>query len=133
MYQVCGSDKLYSDEEFPIQNVNVDKIEKVFKLVEVVMSKIENLLSSKQFLNFQKDKAYYNKPRNPCFNNKNQNNGSNGQWGGKQNQKRSFQKSNYVKKLNFVKISSSLVDQESEIFTKSNEEFFAQKKYTKTD
>ncbi|MFS7967581.1 hypothetical protein Hanom_Chr09g00787401 [Helianthus anomalus] len=48
MYPMCGSDKLYSDKKFPIQNVNMDKIEKVFKLVEVDVSEVENL-SSQQF------------------------------------------------------------------------------------
>ncbi|XP_021985844.1 uncharacterized protein LOC110882051 [Helianthus annuus] len=32
MYKMSGSDKLYSDSEFPLENVNVDKLKKVFKL-----------------------------------------------------------------------------------------------------
>ncbi|MFS7904788.1 hypothetical protein Hanom_Chr01g00040141 [Helianthus anomalus] len=126
MYQVCGLDKLYSEEEFPIQNINVDNLQKVFKLVEVELSEVENFSNSKRFLNFQKDKAYSNKPTNSHYHNKNQNNGSYGQCGGKQNQKRNFQKSKYVKKTEFVKSSSSLVDQKSKIFSIPNEEFFSQ-------
>ncbi|MFS7967803.1 hypothetical protein Hanom_Chr09g00790031 [Helianthus anomalus] len=62
MYQVCGSDKLYADEEFLIENVNVDKLEKIFKLVEINVSEVDRLSSSKRFVNFQKDRSYYNKP-----------------------------------------------------------------------
>ncbi|MFS7948751.1 hypothetical protein Hanom_Chr06g00563551 [Helianthus anomalus] len=52
MYKMCGSDKLYSDSEFPIENVNVDKLKKVFKLVEIDVSEMKGLKSSKRFLNF---------------------------------------------------------------------------------
>ncbi|XP_035830911.1 uncharacterized protein LOC118480265 [Helianthus annuus] len=38
---MCGSDKLYSDNEFPIENVNVNKLKQVFKLVEIEVSEIE--------------------------------------------------------------------------------------------
>ncbi|MFS8002647.1 hypothetical protein Hanom_Chr13g01204561 [Helianthus anomalus] len=37
---MIGPDKLFSDVEFPIQNVIADKIEKVFKPVEIEMSEI---------------------------------------------------------------------------------------------
>ncbi|XP_021984602.1 uncharacterized protein LOC110880296 [Helianthus annuus] len=128
MYQVYGSDKLYPDEEFLIENVNVNKLEKVFKLVGIDVSEVDRLSSYKRFLNFQKDKYYYNKPKNPPrFQNNNQNRGYNGQWAGKQQKKRNFQKSKFVKKTTFVKSSSSMKDQESEIFSKLNEEFFANK------
>ncbi|MFS7953298.1 hypothetical protein Hanom_Chr07g00616871 [Helianthus anomalus] len=60
MYKMNGSDKLYSDKEFPIENVNVDKLKKVFKLVEIDVSEVNGLLSLKRFLNFQRDKSYYN-------------------------------------------------------------------------
>ncbi|MFS7947373.1 hypothetical protein Hanom_Chr06g00547531 [Helianthus anomalus] len=49
MYKMNGSDKLYSDEEFPIENVNVDKLERVFKLVEIDLSEVNRLSSSKSF------------------------------------------------------------------------------------
>ncbi|MFS8025015.1 hypothetical protein Hanom_Chr16g01470051 [Helianthus anomalus] len=35
MYKINGSDNLYSDKYFPIENVNVDKLKKVFKLVKL--------------------------------------------------------------------------------------------------
>ena len=38
MYKMSGSDKLYSDFDFPIENVNVDKIKNVFKLIEINVS-----------------------------------------------------------------------------------------------
>ncbi|MFS7911141.1 hypothetical protein Hanom_Chr02g00114541 [Helianthus anomalus] len=41
MYQVCGFNKLYSDVELPIQIVNVDKLEKVFKLVELICQRLK--------------------------------------------------------------------------------------------
>ncbi|MFS7937083.1 hypothetical protein Hanom_Chr05g00423351 [Helianthus anomalus] len=49
LYKMCGSDKLYLDTEFPIENVNVDKLKKVSKLVEIYVSDIEGLKSSKDF------------------------------------------------------------------------------------
>ncbi|MFS8001922.1 hypothetical protein Hanom_Chr13g01195981 [Helianthus anomalus] len=67
MYKMFGSDKLYSDDEFPIQNVNLKKLEKVFKLVEIEVSEIENLASTGRYLNFKKDLSYYSKPRNSYF------------------------------------------------------------------
>ncbi|MFS7935214.1 hypothetical protein Hanom_Chr05g00400821 [Helianthus anomalus] len=91
MYHMC-SDKLFSDEEFPIKNM--DKIEKVYKLVEVDVSEVESLSNTKRFLNFKKDKAYCNKLRKSHFQKKkkNQNNGRYGQGNGKHNQKKKFQK-----------------------------------------
>ncbi|MFS7945405.1 hypothetical protein Hanom_Chr06g00523911 [Helianthus anomalus] len=126
MYKLNGSDKLYSDTEFLIENVNVDKLKKVFKLVEIDISKIEGLTTSKRFLNFQGDKSYYNKlvvP--PRFHKNNQNRGFGGQQGGKNYKKKNFQKSKFVEKKTFVKSSSSISEQESEIFSKTNEEVFA--------
>ncbi|MFS7888859.1 hypothetical protein Hanom_Chr00s000002g01600011 [Helianthus anomalus] len=58
MYKMCCSDKLYSDDEFPIENVNVDKLKQVFKLVEIDVSEIEGLKRSKRMLNFERDKSY---------------------------------------------------------------------------
>ncbi|MFS7947933.1 hypothetical protein Hanom_Chr06g00553991 [Helianthus anomalus] len=82
MYQMNASDKLYLDQDFPIQNFNLDKIEKVFKLVDIEVSDVQKLTSSKGFL---KAKTYYTKPK-PQFQNRNQT-GGNGRWGGKSNQK----------------------------------------------
>ncbi|MFS7904731.1 hypothetical protein Hanom_Chr01g00039491 [Helianthus anomalus] len=55
MYKMNGSDKLYSDEEFLIHNVNLNKVEKVFKLVEVEISEIEICQKIKDFSNFKRD------------------------------------------------------------------------------
>ncbi|XP_022019397.1 uncharacterized protein LOC110919440 [Helianthus annuus] len=41
LYKMSGSDKLYSDIDFPLENVNVDKLKKVFKLVEIDVSEVE--------------------------------------------------------------------------------------------
>ncbi|MFS7946881.1 hypothetical protein Hanom_Chr06g00541561 [Helianthus anomalus] len=53
-YQMVGSNKLFSDIEFPIQNVTVEKIEKVFKLVEIEMSEVENLAGKARNLKDEK-------------------------------------------------------------------------------
>ncbi|MFS7905281.1 hypothetical protein Hanom_Chr01g00045841 [Helianthus anomalus] len=45
MYKMCGSDQLHSDSEFLIQNVNMDRVEKVFQLLEIEISEIESLTS----------------------------------------------------------------------------------------
>ncbi|MFS7978192.1 hypothetical protein Hanom_Chr10g00912681 [Helianthus anomalus] len=107
MYKMNGSDKLYSDKEFLIENVNVDKLKKVFKLVKIDVSKVNGLSSSKRFLNFQRDKSYYNKPSvPPRFHNNNQNRGFGGHQDGKNYPRKIFQKSKLVKKTTFVKGSS---------------------------
>ncbi|MFS7995632.1 hypothetical protein Hanom_Chr12g01120211 [Helianthus anomalus] len=79
MYKMNGSDKLYSDEEFLIQNVNLNKFETIFMLVEVDISEIDNLSTTEIFLNFKKDKSYYSKPKNSYskYQNRNFNNGRN--------------------------------------------------------
>ncbi|MFS7920143.1 hypothetical protein Hanom_Chr03g00220961 [Helianthus anomalus] len=59
MYKMVGSDKLYSDHDFLIENVNLGKLRKVFMLIEIDVSELEGLKHSKRELNFQKDKSYY--------------------------------------------------------------------------
>ncbi|MFS7978493.1 hypothetical protein Hanom_Chr10g00916151 [Helianthus anomalus] len=49
MYKMNGSDKLCSAKEFPTQNVNLNRVEKVFKLVEVEISEIEICQKNKDF------------------------------------------------------------------------------------
>ncbi|KAJ0467956.1 putative transcription factor interactor and regulator CCHC(Zn) family [Helianthus annuus] len=124
MYKMSGSDKLYSDSEFPIDNVNVKKLSNVFKLVEVELSEVNSLSQTKRRMNFEKDKSYYKKPVDPprFYNNKNRNNWSGGYQGGKSYQKRSVKNKRFVDV--FVNSSSSLADEEKDIFSKSNEEFF---------
>ncbi|MFS8002055.1 hypothetical protein Hanom_Chr13g01197631 [Helianthus anomalus] len=64
MYKMVGFDKLFSDDEFSIQNGNLEKLEKIFKLVETEVSEVENLVNKARNLNFKKDKSFYTKPRN---------------------------------------------------------------------
>ncbi|MFS7919262.1 hypothetical protein Hanom_Chr03g00210671 [Helianthus anomalus] len=122
MYKMSGSDKLYSDLEFSLENVNVDKLKNVFKLVEIDVSEVEGLKSSKRASNFDKDKSYYEKlvvP--PRFNNGNQNRWSGSYQGGKNDQRRNFQNKKFVEKKVFVKSSSLHSKQESEIFFKTKQ------------
>ena len=42
-YTLNDSDKLYSDEEFPIRGVKTELINKVFKLTEINISEIKDL------------------------------------------------------------------------------------------
>ncbi|MFS8021349.1 hypothetical protein Hanom_Chr16g01426371 [Helianthus anomalus] len=60
-YYMVGSDKLFSDVEFPIENVIAKKNDKVFKLVEMEKSEIDKFAGKGK-------KAFYNKP---CYKKKN--------------------------------------------------------------
>ncbi|MFS7962803.1 hypothetical protein Hanom_Chr08g00730791 [Helianthus anomalus] len=115
MYKMNGSDKLYSGEEFLIQNVNPNKIEKVFKLAEVDVSETENLASTERLLNFTEDKSFYTKPKHSYLNfqKRNYNNGRNGSGNGKFNQRKRFEKQKYMQKMNFVPETSLESDKES--------------------
>ncbi|KAJ0601420.1 putative transcription factor interactor and regulator CCHC(Zn) family [Helianthus annuus] len=118
MYKMMGSDKLFSDSEFPIENVNMNKLTNVFKLVEVELSAVNNL-------NRKKDRVYNKKTGYPPrFYNNNRNNWSGGYQGGKPFQKKNVSHKRFVEKKKFVNSSSSLADEEKEIFSKSNKEFF---------
>ena len=57
MYKMMGSDKLFSDSEFPIENVNMNKLTNVFKLVEVELSAV-NTLSQKKDRVYNKKTGY---------------------------------------------------------------------------
>ncbi|KAJ0458544.1 putative transcription factor interactor and regulator CCHC(Zn) family [Helianthus annuus] len=128
MYKMLGLDKLFLDSEFPIENVNVAKLTNVFKLIEVYLSEVNNLNQTKRQMNFEKDKAYYKKPViPPRFYNNNRNKWSGGDQGGKSYQKRNVQNKRFVEKKVFVNSSSSLSDEESKIFSKTNKEFFEKK------
>ncbi|KAJ0441294.1 putative transcription factor interactor and regulator CCHC(Zn) family [Helianthus annuus] len=125
MYKMLGSDKLFSDSEFPIENVNMNKLTNVFKLVEVELSAVNNLSQKKSKMRFEKEKVYNKKSVNPPrFYNNNRNNQSGGYQGGKSYQKRNVPNKRFVEKKKFVNSSSSLADEEKEIFSKSNKEFF---------
>ncbi|KAF5775109.1 putative transcription factor interactor and regulator CCHC(Zn) family [Helianthus annuus] len=54
MYKMSGSDKLFSDSEFPLENVNLNKLTNVFKLVEVELSAVKNLSQKKEGINNKK-------------------------------------------------------------------------------
>ncbi|KAJ0934391.1 hypothetical protein HanRHA438_Chr03g0106871 [Helianthus annuus] len=114
MYKMSGSDKLFSDSEFPLENVNLNKLTNVFKLVEVEFSAVNNLSRKKERV-YNKKTVYP-----PRFYNNNRNNWSGGYQGGKPFQKRNVSNKRFVEKKKFVNSSSSLVDEEKEIFTKSN-------------
>ncbi|MFS7966479.1 hypothetical protein Hanom_Chr09g00774211 [Helianthus anomalus] len=85
-YTMIGLDKLFSDNEFPIQNVIVDKIDKVFKLVEIENSEISKFVG-------KSNKNFYNKPG---YKKKNMKAGLG--YKKKKNQKRRCEKSNFQKK-----------------------------------
>ncbi|MFS7910824.1 hypothetical protein Hanom_Chr02g00110711 [Helianthus anomalus] len=55
VYTMIGSDKLFLDVVFPIQNVISEKIDKVFKMVEIEKSKIPKFAGKGH-------KFFYNKP-----------------------------------------------------------------------
>ncbi|XP_021985049.1 uncharacterized protein LOC110880937 [Helianthus annuus] len=42
VYTMSGTDKLYSDFEYPLQNTRIENVEKVFKLVEIDISEVNN-------------------------------------------------------------------------------------------
>ncbi|KAJ0935828.1 hypothetical protein HanRHA438_Chr03g0123951 [Helianthus annuus] len=99
MYKMLGSDKLFSDSEFPLENVNVNKLTNVFKLIEVDLSEVNSLNQTKRQMNFEKDKAYYKKPVvPPRFYNNNRNKWSGGYQGGKSYQKKNVQNKRFVEK-----------------------------------
>ncbi|KAJ0434381.1 hypothetical protein HanIR_Chr17g0880921 [Helianthus annuus] len=82
MYKMSGSDKLFSDSEFPLENVNLNKLTNVFKLVEVELSAVNNLSRKKERV--YNKKAVYP----PRFYNNYRNNWSGGYQGGKPFHKR---------------------------------------------
>ncbi|KAF5804170.1 putative transcription factor interactor and regulator CCHC(Zn) family [Helianthus annuus] len=128
MYKMLGSDKLFSDTEFLIENVNVNKLKNVYKLIEVEMTEVKSLNQTKRQMNFEKDKSYCKKPViPPGFANNNRNNWSGGYQGGKSYQKKNVQNKKFVENKVFVNSSSSFSNEEPEIFSKSNKEFFEEK------
>ncbi|MFS8034859.1 hypothetical protein Hanom_Chr17g01586121 [Helianthus anomalus] len=62
MYKMVRSDNLFSDDEFLVQNVYLEKLEKVFKLVEIEISEIKTLATDARILNFKREKSFYTKP-----------------------------------------------------------------------
>ncbi|XP_022031908.1 golgin subfamily A member 6-like protein 22 [Helianthus annuus] len=101
------------------------------KIGKIDLSEVKSLKQTKRKMNFEKDKPYYTKPVVPSHaHNKNQNRWPNGYQGGKNYPRKNGQNKRSVEKKVFVKgsSSSSLSEEEPKIFSKSNKEFFEEKK-----
>ncbi|MFS7963446.1 hypothetical protein Hanom_Chr08g00738181 [Helianthus anomalus] len=116
-YYMIGSDKLFSDIKFLIQNVIADKVDKVFKLVEIEKAEID------KFAGKACRKTFYN---NPSYKKKNTKAGLG--YEKKQNQRKRAEKSNFQKKTKFVHGTSSEEEKETQFSRQTNEEFYAQKR-----
>ncbi|XP_021975463.1 uncharacterized protein LOC110870586 [Helianthus annuus] len=57
---MTGTNKLYTDFEYPIQNANLENVEKVFKLVEIDISAVNNSFLSKPKKSFVKQQLTNN-------------------------------------------------------------------------
>ncbi|KAM0050072.1 putative transcription factor interactor and regulator CCHC(Zn) family [Helianthus debilis subsp. tardiflorus] len=115
VYTMIGSDKLFLDIVFPIQNVISEKIDKVFKMVEIEKSEIPKFAGKCH-------KTFYNKPG---YKKKNMKAGLG--YKKKQNWKKN-EMPNYQAKMNFVHGTSSEEEIELQFRRQSNEGFYAQKK-----
>ncbi|KAJ0942215.1 putative transcription factor interactor and regulator CCHC(Zn) family [Helianthus annuus] len=133
-YTLIDSDKLYSDEEFPIRSVKTEMIKQVFKLTEINISEIKDLnLTDKpkkytsrvqQRLNKKKGYGYgsdYRKKSNHNGNLKKKGLGFNSSENHK-NQK------TYKPKTKFVSGGSSEDEQKKPFWKQSNQEFLAEVK-----
>ncbi|KAJ0880822.1 putative transcription factor interactor and regulator CCHC(Zn) family [Helianthus annuus] len=115
VYTMIGSDKLFLDIVFPIQNVISEKTDKVFKMVEIEKSEIPKFAGKGH-------KTSYNKPG---FKKKNMKAGL----GYKKKQSwNKNEKPNYQAKMNFVHRTSSEEEKKLQFRRQSNEDFYAQKK-----
>ncbi|KAJ0734585.1 putative transcription factor interactor and regulator CCHC(Zn) family [Helianthus annuus] len=115
VYTMIGSDKLFLDVVFPIQNVISEKVDKVFKMVEIEKSEISKFAGKGH-------KYFYNKPG---FKKKNMKAvlGYKKKQNRKQNEKQDLQQ-----KLNFVQGKSLKEEEKLKFGQQSNEEFEAMKK-----
>ncbi|KAJ0714031.1 putative transcription factor interactor and regulator CCHC(Zn) family [Helianthus annuus] len=114
VYTMIESDKLYLDVVFPIQNVISEKIDKVFKMVEIEKSEISKYAG-------QGSKRSYNKPGSKK---KNTRSGL----GYKKTQSRNrTERSNVQTKMNFDQ-GKSFTEEEIKIGTQSNTELEVMKK-----
>ncbi|KAJ0441840.1 putative transcription factor interactor and regulator CCHC(Zn) family [Helianthus annuus] len=115
VYTMIGSDKLFLDVVFPIQNVISEKVDKVFKMVEIEKSEISKFVGKSR-------KVSYNKPG---FKKKNMKAGL----GYKKKQHRNKNETpNYQAKMSFVQGNSLAEEKELKIGRQSNAEFNAQKR-----
>ncbi|KAM0052030.1 putative transcription factor interactor and regulator CCHC(Zn) family [Helianthus debilis subsp. tardiflorus] len=133
-YTLNDSDKLYSDEEFPIRSVKTEMIKQVFKLTEINISEIKDLnlvakpkkYTSRVQQRLNKKKGYdygsgYQKKPNHNGNLKKKGLGFNSSENHK-NQK------TYKPKTNFVSGGSSEDEQKKPFWKQSNQEFLAEVK-----
>ncbi|KAJ0838621.1 putative transcription factor interactor and regulator CCHC(Zn) family [Helianthus annuus] len=115
VYTMIGSDKLFLDVVFPIKNVISEKVDKVFKMVEIEKSEISKFVGKSH-------KGSYNKPG---FKKKNMKAGLG--YKKKQNRKKN-EVPNYQAKMSFVQGNSLAEEKELKIGRQSNAEFEAQKR-----
>ncbi|KAJ0929621.1 putative transcription factor interactor and regulator CCHC(Zn) family [Helianthus annuus] len=115
VYTMIGSDKLFLDVVFPIQNVISEKVDQVFKMVEIEKSEISKFAGKGH-------KTFYNKPG---VKKKNMKAGLG--YKKKQNRKKN-EVPNYQAKLSFVQGNSLAEEKELKIGRQSNAEFEAQKR-----
>ncbi|KAJ0484297.1 putative transcription factor interactor and regulator CCHC(Zn) family [Helianthus annuus] len=113
VYTMIGSDKLFLDVVFPIQNVISDKVDQVFKMVEIEKSEISKFAGKGH-------KTFYNKPG---VKKKNMKAGLG--YKRKQNWKKIVMP-NYQEKMSFVQ-GDSLAKEKELKMRQSNAEFEAQK------
>ncbi|KAJ0826973.1 putative transcription factor interactor and regulator CCHC(Zn) family [Helianthus annuus] len=115
VYTMIGSDKLFLDVVFPIQNVISEKIDKVFKMVEIEKSEMSKF-AGKGF------KGSYNKPGSKKKNMK-----SGLGYKKKQNRNKT-EMPNFQTKMSFVQGKSFTEEEKLKIGKQSNAEFEAMKK-----
>ncbi|KAJ0876109.1 putative transcription factor interactor and regulator CCHC(Zn) family [Helianthus annuus] len=102
VYTMIGSDKLFLDVVFPIQNVISEKVDKVFKMVEIEKSEISKFVSKSR-------KGSYNKPSSKKKNMK-----AGLGYRKKQNRNKN-EMPNYQAKMNFVQGDSLAKEKELKI------------------
>ncbi|KAJ0456093.1 putative transcription factor interactor and regulator CCHC(Zn) family [Helianthus annuus] len=115
VYTMIGSDKLFLDVVFPIQNVISEKIDKVFKMVEIEKSEMLKF-AGKGF------KGSSNKPGSKKKNMKS------GLGYKKKHNRNRTERSNFQTKMNFVQGKSLKEEEKLKIGQQSNDEFDAMKK-----
>ncbi|KAJ0652898.1 putative transcription factor interactor and regulator CCHC(Zn) family [Helianthus annuus] len=115
VYTMIGSDKLFLDVVFPIQNVISEKVDKVFRMVEIEKSEIPKFAGKGH-------KSFYNKPGSKK---KNMKTGLG--YKRKQNWNQSKQQ-NLQQKMNFVQGKNLKEEEKLKFGQQSNEEFDAMKK-----
>ncbi|KAM0058715.1 putative transcription factor interactor and regulator CCHC(Zn) family [Helianthus debilis subsp. tardiflorus] len=135
-YTLNNSDKLYSDEEFPIRGVKTELFNKVFKLAEINISEIKGLCLN------EKPRYYTSRVQQRLNKKKNYSSGSGFQK--KSNPNRNFKKKGlgfiptekqknkkYVRdfksKMTFVSGTSAEEEEKKDFWKQSNSEFLAKK------